>query len=71
MEVGEMKAKKLPDFSKMTLEEIARFWDEHDSADYWDQMEEARVEFKEPLDETLSIKLGFDSMIPKDHDNCV
>jgi len=47
-----MKAKKLPDFSKMTLEEIARFWDEHDSADYWDQMEEARVEFKEPLDET-------------------
>ena len=52
-----MKAKKLPDFSKMTLEEIARFWDEHDSADYWDQMEEARVEVKEPLDETLSIKI--------------
>ena len=55
--MGKMEAKKLPDFSKMTLEEIARFWDEHDSTDYWDQMKEAKVEFKEPLDETLSIKI--------------
>ena len=54
--MGEMKAKKLPDFSKMTMEEIASFWDEHDSTDYRDQMKEAKVEFKEPLDETLSIK---------------
>lgn len=36
-----MEAKKLPAFSKMTLEEIAMF----------------KVEFKEPLDETLSIKV--------------
>ena len=55
--MGEMKAKKLPDFSKMTMEEIASFWDEHDSTDYRDQMKEAKVEFKEPLDETLSIKI--------------
>jgi len=32
-------------------------WDEHDSASHWDQMREAKVEFKEPLDGTLSIKI--------------
>ena len=55
--MGEMKAKKLPDFSKMTMEEIASFWDEHDSTDYWDQMKEAKAEFKEPLNETPSVKI--------------
>lgn len=37
--------KKLPDFSKMTDDEIADFWDTNDSADYWDQMEEVKEEY--------------------------
>ena len=36
--------RKLPDFDKMSLEEIAEFWDTHDSADYWDQMEDVTDE---------------------------
>jgi len=31
---------KLPDFSSMTDAEVAEFWDTHDSADYWDQLEQ-------------------------------
>lgn len=29
---------RLPDFSRMSDEEIAAFWDSHSTADYWDQM---------------------------------
>ena len=36
--------RQLPDFDKMSLEEIAEFWDTHDSADYWDQMEDVTDE---------------------------
>lgn len=35
--------KKLPDFSRMTHEEIAEFWDTHSFVDYWDEMEELDV----------------------------
>ena len=52
------KQEKLPDFSRMTLEEIAEFWETHDSADYWDQMEEVEVGFKRKLDRTVTIKLA-------------
>ncbi len=34
------KRARLPDFSKMTIEEEAEFWDTHDSADYEDEFEE-------------------------------
>jgi len=34
--------KRLPDFDRMTDEEIAQFWDTHSFADYWDEFE--RVE---------------------------
>jgi hypothetical protein len=56
--VKEEEEKKLPDFSKMTLEEIAKFWDTHDSADYWDQMEEVDIDFKRRLDRTVTIKIA-------------
>lgn len=38
--------KRLPDFEKMTLDEIAEFWATHDSADYWDQMEDVPTDGK-------------------------
>lgn len=31
--------KRLPDMSEWTDEEIARFWETHSSADYWDELE--------------------------------
>jgi len=37
--------KRLPDFSKMTDEQIADFWDTHDSTDYWDQLEPVKEPF--------------------------
>lgn len=52
------QSKQLPDFDKMNLEEIAEFWDTHDSADYWDQMEDVtgEVTVKGPT-EIVSIRL--------------
>ena len=42
--MAKKRPKELPDFDKMSLEEIAEFWDTHDSADYWDQMEDVTDE---------------------------
>ena len=51
--------KRLPDFEKMSLEEIAEFWETHDSADYWDQMEDVtdQVHFKRPAEKTVSVRI--------------
>lgn len=32
------KKPKLPDFKKMSDIEIARFWEEHDAAEFWPEM---------------------------------
>ena len=55
------KAKKrLPDFEKMSLEEIAEFWETHDSADYWDRMEDVtdQVHFKRPAEKIVSVRIA-------------
>ena len=48
------KKSKLPDFSKMTLEEEAEFWDTHSVADYWDELGPVGVHFglKKPKSST-------------------
>ncbi|MCI2429169.1 BrnA antitoxin family protein [Candidatus Acetothermia bacterium] len=55
-----LRKKKLPDFEKMSPEEIADFWEKHDSADYWDQMEDVteHVIFKRPASKTVSVRIA-------------
>lgn len=43
--INKPKKPKLPDFNKMSDREIAEFWDTHDAADYWDEMEEVKERF--------------------------
>jgi len=52
--------KRLPEFGKMSLEEIDEFWETHDSADYWDQMEDVtdQVTFKHPVEKIVSIRIA-------------
>lgn len=52
------KKPKLPNFNKMTLEEIAEFWETHDSADYWDQMEPVKITIKRPTDKIVSVRVA-------------
>ncbi len=56
--------KKLPDFGTMTLEEIADFWESHDSADYWDRMEDVTsgVLFKPRTDRVVSVRIAADDL---------
>lgn len=58
MATRETKKDALPDFSKMILDEIARFWETHDSADYWDQLDDVtdQVAFARPR-ATVSIRI--------------
>lgn len=53
------KAGDLPDFSRMSDEEIARFWDTHDSADFWDQLEpvDEPIVFATSPKKSISIRL--------------
>ena len=57
--------KTLPDFSKMTEDEIADFWDTHSFVDYWDQLEDVDEEFvdKRPM---RSISMRIDEKTLKD-----
>lgn len=38
---------KLPDFSKMTDEEIANFWRTHDVSEFWAEMKEVKERFRD------------------------
>ena len=53
------KKSKLPDFSKMTYKEEAKWWDAHDLGDYWDEFEDVDivVALKKPRDKTLVVRL--------------
>lgn len=54
----ETRSKKLPDMSDWTDEQIAEFWETHDSTDYVDQMEEAAVQIEVPEDyRVISLRL--------------
>lgn len=54
---ADQKRKKLPDFSQMTDDEIAKFWDTHSFVDYWDEMEEIDVEVKRSPTEVVGLRL--------------
>ena len=50
--------KKLPDMSGWSDEQIAQFWETHDSTDYLDQMEDVEVEVEVPQDyRVISLRL--------------
>jgi predicted DNA binding CopG/RHH family protein len=52
------RRKKLPDMRGWSDEQIAQFWETHDSTEYVGQMEEARVELEIPEDfRVISLRL--------------
>ena len=56
------KTNKLPDFSNMTREEEAQWFDTHDMGDYWDELKpvDVVVELAKPKEETLVLRLNKD-----------
>jgi hypothetical protein len=56
------KKNKLPDFSKMTHEEEAKWWDTHDLGDYWDELEDVDIVFEldKPRTESLVLRIQKD-----------
>lgn len=58
-----MSNKKLPDMASWTDRQIAEFWQAHDSADYWDEMEEATdLEFEQRPKGTIAMRLDNDDL---------
>jgi len=59
-----MKKRKsrLPDFSKMSLEREAHFWDTHDITDFEDEMEDVDIVFElnKPRTESLVLRIQKD-----------
>ena len=62
--MGKVKVEKskrkgrLPDMSDWSDEQIAQFWESHDSTDYLDQMEDVEVELEVPQDyRVISLRL--------------
>ena len=51
------KAKKLPDMTSWTDEQIHEFWKTHDSADYWEEMKPVEVKTVRPQQRAVSVKL--------------
>lgn len=53
------KRNKLPDFSKMSYEEEAKWWDTHDLGDFWDEFKDVNIKFElhKPKEETLVLRL--------------
>ena len=50
----------IPDFA--SREEIAKFWDAHDAADYWDELKPIQVKVSTHLSEPLTIRLDRQSL---------
>lgn len=61
MNKSSRKPAELPNFSRMSDAEIADFWQSHDSADYWDQMEPV----SEPLVFATSPKKSISIRLPE------
>lgn len=52
------KRAKLPDMANWSDEQIAAFWETHDSTEYLDQMEDVEVEVDVPTDfRVISLRL--------------
>lgn len=56
------KINKLPDFDKMSLDEIARFWDTHNVTDYENETEDVDIVFEldKPRTESLVLRVQKD-----------
>lgn len=54
---AQKKPKQLPDMSTWTDQAIHEFWKTHDSADYWDQMQEVEVKAQRKGQRAVSVKL--------------
>ena len=56
------KVNKLPDFDKMSLDEIAHFWDTHNVTDYEDETEDVDIVFEldKPRTESLVLRIQRD-----------
>ena len=56
------KINRLPDFEKMTLDEIANFWDTHNVTDYEDETEDVEIVFElnKPRTESLVLRIQRD-----------
>ncbi len=53
---------KIPDFN--TLDELVEFWEQHDFADYWDELEEAAPEEAQPgSPHRVSLELPLDTLL--------
>jgi hypothetical protein len=48
---------QLPDMSNWSDKAIHEFWKTHDSADYWDQMQEVQVRAQRKGQRAVSVKL--------------
>ena len=55
----QQQTSRLPDFSKMSREEEAEWWDTHDLTDYLDELEPVDVEFQleNPKEDNIVIRL--------------
>jgi len=52
------RKKELPDMTGWSEEQIAQFWETHDSTDYLDQMEDVDIKLKIPQDyRVISLRL--------------
>ncbi len=53
------KKSKLPDFSKMSYEEIAHFWDIHEFTEFKDELEDVDIVFEldKPRTESLVLRV--------------
>jgi predicted DNA binding CopG/RHH family protein len=56
------RQRRLPDFSKMTLDKIGDFWDSHDAADYWSPMKEVKLARKPRASRSVSLRLSLDDL---------
>lgn len=54
---AQKEPKRLPDMSNWTDKAIHEFWKTHDSADYWDQMQEVEVKAQREGQRAVSVKL--------------
>jgi predicted DNA binding CopG/RHH family protein len=60
---NKIDAKKLPDFKKMTDEQIAEFWDTHDASEFWADMEDAKESFRDVRPKkSISLRIDEDAL---------
>jgi len=55
-----VKPSRIPEFS--TIEEEAKFWDTHSTADYEDQFKPVGVRFAKKLSEGITIRLDLETL---------